>query len=184
MGDEEAVDVEGLEEEGDAGAGGEQGGFKLPGLSPLLVRILMVTLVAIGVITVTIITLVIMMNTVFSTGSSTPQVTGLEIGPIEAPSYFDLGEFNQVTADTDNQHFVRVNIMLTYRQNDQRTQIALNERRPIFRDMVGQMLAQRRYAWLQNSDNWDLLKQDIQNQVNSRIDGEVTGVVFDNFLVN
>lgn len=185
MGDEELEEpIEDEEEgQGDEGGGGKPAA-KLPGLSPMLVKILMGTLGVIAVVGVTVVTSIVVSKNMQQAPAPMQQY-GPEAKKMPAPAYFELGEFNQNTADKDQQHFVKVTVQLLYDKEAKGLLIEMQDFLPIFRDIVGMKLATKGYEWLQDAGNWETLKQEIMNEVNSRLTkGEVTGVIFDGFMVN
>lgn len=187
MGDEEMDDVlddEGGEEDGGGDAGGGGGGSAPGGLSPMLVRILLIVLGVIAMFGISIFVSVFVVRNM-----SKPQISVRE-GKIEGvalPEFaqFDMGDFNQNTADTGVAHFVKTKIIFLIEKKNQKLQAELTQKRIIFRDMIGEMLSKKEYSWLQRAENRDILKEKIKNEVNSQLrEGEVMMVLFDNYLVN
>lgn len=185
MGDEELQDTDELEEEDGDEDGKPEKKRKRFGLSPLIVRILIITLAVIGIIGVCVATSVIVFRVVSGKSKTIDANADITLIAPPAPETFDLGSFNLNTADTDTPRFVRATIILAYTRGDTKIGVELGEKRVILRDEVSRIILSKRASWLQNADNWPMLKNEIKRKVDSKLNtGEIQDVLFEEFIVN
>lgn len=181
MAEEENLDLE--EQEGDD----EQSkpAKKKIGLSPALVKILMI-------VAVVLVAALISGLIAFVVSKSVSKAAGVDGGISDdmrrqaPPTYFAISpEFNVNTADLDVARYVRVGIVLSYSQNTKLLSVELPERTFLLRDRISSIISSYAYDTLRRNEGRQQLKEDIKREVNSMLrNGQIDEVLFDNFLLS
>ena len=99
-------------------------------------------------------------------------------------SYFDLGEFSINTSDTDELHFVKINIQLGYQETTVELQTELGQRRAQLRDIIISVIGSKRFEDLNTQDKRNELKKDIMERINGiLIEGQIKAIAFTEFVL-
>lgn len=99
-------------------------------------------------------------------------------------SYFDLGEFSVNTSDTDEPHFVKVNLQLGYRETTVELQTELGARRAQLRDITISVIGSKKFDDLNTQDKRNELKKDIMERINAiLIKGQIKAIAFTEFVL-
>jgi len=116
-----------------------------------------------------------------STEKSSP-----ELAEKEKPlAYYNLEQpFSVNTSDTDEQHFLKVEIQLGYDEGKAELQGELIKRRPELRDIIISIVGAKKYSDLDTQDEREELKKEILNRVNAILQaGKIKKVVFTDFVL-
>ena len=100
-------------------------------------------------------------------------------------AYYNLEQpFSVNTSDTDEPHFLKLEIQLGYDEGKAELQGELIKRRPEIRDIVISIVGAKKYNDLDTQDERDALKKEILNRVNGiLIEGKIKKVVFTDFVL-
>jgi flagellar FliL protein len=98
--------------------------------------------------------------------------------------YFAMNAFSVNTSDTDEQHFLKVEIQLGYDVGRAELQQEIIDRRPEIRDIVISIVGAKKYNDLDTQDEREELKKEILNRINAiLIAGKIKKVVFTDFVL-
>ncbi len=182
MADDDNLDLEegGAEEEV-----ANEGKKKKLSVSPMLVKILMIT--------AAILVMALMSGLIaFLVSKSVSKAVGVEGGisddmvKQDPSNYYQIvPEFNVNTADLDVARYVRVSIVLTYTGNAKKLAVELPNRTFLMRDKISTILSSYTYDTLRHNEGKAELKEEIKRTVNSMLkNGQIDDVLFDNFLLS
>lgn len=182
MADEENLDEE-LEEGEEEQA--EAAPKKKFGLSPMIVKILM------GVAAILVVALISGVIAFF-VSKSVGKAAGVQGGVVDdmvkqpPPSIYRIDpEFNVNTADIDVARYIKVSVILTYTTNAKQLAVELPERFYMIRDRITTILSSYTYDQLRTNEGREQLKADIKKEINSMLrNGQIDGILFDNFLLS
>ena len=181
------ADEENLDEEMEEGEEEEQAEAKPKKLvlSPMIVKVLMVVA---AILVVALVSGLI----AFVVSKSVGRASGVQGGIVDdmikqpPPTYFAISpEFNVNTADMDVARYIRVAIVLTYTTNVKQLSVELPERLYMIRDRITTILSSYTYDQLRTNEGREQLKADIRREINSMLrNGQIDGILFDNFLLS
>ncbi len=98
--------------------------------------------------------------------------------------YFPMESFSVNTSDTDEQHFMKVEIQLGYDEGKAELQQEILKRRPEIRDIVISIVGAKKYSDLDTQDEREELKKEILNRINAILQaGKIKKVVFTDFVL-
>jgi flagellar FliL protein len=182
MGDpDEAIDdIEGTGEEEEV-LEAPIGGRKLFG--PSMVRMLVIIAGALVMIIISGTVAYIIAKRV-GKAPQTEKTSPERVEKVKPYSYFDLGEFSVNTSDTDEPHFVKVNLQLGYRETTVELQTELNDRRAQLRDITISVIGSKKFEDLNTQDKRNELKKDIMERINGiLIEGQIRDIAFTEFVL-
>lgn len=95
-------------------------------------------------------------------------------------AYFDLGEFNVLSADRDEPAFIKVGIALAYDKDNKKLLTELNEKKPEIKDTINTILSSKKQEDIDTPEEREILKEEIRKVLNQRIlvYGEIEKVLF------
>jgi flagellar basal body-associated protein FliL len=116
---------------------------------------------------------------------SPPDKTSSELIQKQRPlMYFNLEDFSINTSDSDEPHFVKIQIELGYDEGNVQLQTELNKRRAQLRDTVISIVGAKKYIELNTQDKRDDLKEEIKRRINDILmDGKIKGIAFTEFVL-
>ncbi len=178
-------DLADLEEEDDLDdVGGDSGGpaksgFK--GFSSNIIKILVIVIALVLVVVITILVSYFVSTRLTQQPQQLSNADALEAPP-EPGKTLSLDEFTTNTADVDETHIVRVDVVLSYDRNNVELDQELNSRIPQLRDIIESLLASKYYRDLKGQGRNDL-KKEIKASINMvLIDGKINDVFLNGFI--
>lgn len=98
---------------------------------------------------------------------------------------FQLDEFKINTADIDEQHFIRVKIILAYNKNNKKLATELPLRKEQIRDIILQILNSKEKQDIDEEIEKIRLKDEIKKAINNVLQsGEIEDVYYDEFVIS
>lgn len=182
--DEDKVDVDEIAEGKDADVAAAAAGSPLANLMKTrLVRILGYSLVAILLIITSVVvsTLVVKQQTKARLDLADQRWEEKKPDPL---GVLPVQDFKISTADTDEPHFVRLNLSLGYEARNMKVVTELNARKVEIIDLVNRMVGGLRRDQLDEVGEREALKERIRDAINAVLQsGEVKAVYFTEFSV-
>ena len=183
MGDpDEAIDdIEGTGEEEEDTLEASMPGRKLFG--PSMVRMLVIVAGALIMIIISG-TVAYIVSQRVGKPALTEKTSKEKVEKKEPYAYFDLGEFSVNTSDTDEPHFVKINLQLGYKDPAPELQDELVKRRAQLRDITIDVIGSKKFDDLNTQDKRNELKKDLKENINDILQhGPIEAIAFTEFVL-
>ncbi|HEB32222.1 MAG TPA: hypothetical protein ENI15_15335 [Spirochaetes bacterium] len=179
--DDEAIDIEEKGDDDEEALEPAVPGRKL--FSPSIVRMLVIVAGALIMIIISGTVAYIVAQRV-GKPAPTEKTSPERVEKADPYNYFDLGEFSVNTSDTDEPHFVKINLQLGYSETTVELQTELGKRRAQLRDITISVIGSKKFDDLNTQDKRNELKKDIMERINSILqDGQIKDIAFTEFVL-